>query len=88
MKILIILLNIGFVIKHMKKVKRKIIINYRGSAHQKCNVNLSLSKIIPFVFHNLQNHDSHLISQEIGKYNFKINLIPKTIDNYMSFTIQ
>ena len=88
MKILIILLNIGFVIKHMKKVRRKIIINYRGSTHQKCNVNLSLSKIIPFVFHNLQNHDSHLISQEIGKYNFKINLIPKTIDNYMSFTIQ
>ena len=70
MKILIILLNVGFVIKHMKKVKRKI--SYRGSTHQKCNVNLSLSKTIPVESHNLQNHDSHLIFQKIGKY-FKIN---------------
>ena len=39
------------------------------------------------MFHNLQNYDSHLIFQEIGKCNFKINVIPKTIKKYMSFTI-
>ena len=39
------------------------------------------------MFHNLQNYDSHLIFQEIGKYNFKINVIPKAIKKYMSFTI-
>ena len=40
------------------------------------------------MFHNLQNYDSDLIFQEIGKYNFKINVIPKTTEKYMSFTIQ
>ena len=32
---------------------------YWGSAHQECNLNLSLN----VVFHNLQNYDSHLIFQ-------------------------
>ena len=56
----------------------------QGSAHQQCNLNLS-TKILA-VFHNLQNYDSHLIFQE--KIIFKINVIPKTIENYISFTIQ
>ena len=40
------------------------------------------------MFHNLQNYDSHRIFQEIEKCNFKINIIPKTIEKYTSFTIQ
>ena len=52
-----------------------------GSTHQECNLNLILSKKIPIVFYNLQNYDSHLIFPEIGKYNFNINIIPKTIKN-------
>ena len=36
---------------------------------------------------SLKNYDSHFIIQEIEKYNFKINVIPKTIEKYMSFTI-
>ena len=77
MEILIILLNAGFVKKHMKKVKLKvkdhihIIGKYQGSAHQECNLNLSLTKKIPVVFHNLWKYDSPLIFQEIGKYNLK-----------------
>ena len=56
--------------------------------HQQYDLNLSLVlKKIPVVFHNLQNYDSYLTLQEIGKYNFKINVIPKT-EKYMSFTIQ
>ena len=50
---------------------------YQGSVHQECNLNLSLSKKILAVFHNLQNYDSHLISQEVGKYNFKKFLYQK-----------
>ena len=61
---------------------------YQGSAHQECNLNLILSKKIPVVFHNLQNYDSHLVFQEIGKYNFKINVTPKAKEKYMSFTIR
>ena len=56
--------------------------------HQESNLNLSLTKKVPFVFHNnLQNYDSHIAFQEIGKYNFKINFIPKTVEKYKSFPI-
>ena len=30
----------------------------------------------------------HLIFQEVGKYNFKINVISKTVEKYISFTIK
>ena len=60
---------------------------YQGSANQECNLNVSLNKKIPVVFHNLQNYDSNLSFQEFGKCKFKINIIPKTIEKYMAFTI-
>ena len=59
-------------IKHHDDITEK----YQGSVHQKCNLNLSLIKKIPVVFHNLQNYDLHLIFQEVRKFDFKIN-IPK-----------
>ena len=34
--------------------------------HQERNLNLSLSKKSPAVFHNLQNYDSNLIFQNVG----------------------
>ena len=43
---------------------------YRGSAHQDCNLKLRLSpsKIqIPVFFHNLTGYDSHFIMQQIGE---------------------
>ena len=42
---------------------------YRGSAHQDCNLKLTINpeKIkIPVIFHNLKGYDSHFIMQEIG----------------------
>ena len=42
----------------------------------------------PIVFHNLQNYDSHLIFQKLGKYSFKINAISRTIEKYMDFSIE
>ena len=49
---------------------------------QERKLNLNLNKRIPAVFHILQNYDLDLIFQEIGKYNFKINAMPKTIEKY------
>ena len=44
---------------------------YKGSAHKKCNTNLRLTKKISVNFHNLRGYDSHLIMQEIGKFDVK-----------------
>ena len=60
----------------------------KDSAHKECNWNLRLTKNNPAVFHNLQNYDSHLTFQKVGKYKFKINIIPKAIKIHMSFTIK
>ena len=40
------------------------------------------------MFHNLQNLDSCFIFHKIEKYSFKVNVLPKTIEKYMIFTIQ
>ena len=59
---------------------------YRGSAHRDCNINLKLNQKIPITFHNLKNYDSHLIMQELGKFNLKISVVPNELEEYMSFT--
>ena len=48
---------------------------YTGSAHRNCNTEVKVSNKILVLFHKLKNCDSHLITQELGKFNFKINVI-------------
>ena len=60
---------------------------YRGSAHRDCNINVKLNHKIPVVFHNLKNYDSHLIMQELGKFNHKTNVISNESKKYISFSI-
>ena len=60
---------------------------YIGSTHRDCHINLKLNHKIPIVFYNLKNYDSHLIMQELRKFNLKITVIPNGLEKYMSFTI-
>ena len=60
---------------------------YRGSANRDCNINVKLNQKIPVVFHNLKSYDSHLIKQELDKFNLKINVIPNGLEKYKSFSI-
>ena len=60
---------------------------YRGSAHWSCNVNLGFTKKVPIIFHNLRGCDSHLIMQEIDKFDVTISVIPNGLEKYMAFTI-
>ena len=46
-----------------------------------------MTKKVPAIFHNLKDYDSHLIMQEIGKFNVKISVIPNGLENCMAFTI-
>ena len=60
---------------------------YRGSAHRDCTINLKLNHKIPAVFHNLKNYNFHLITQELGKFNLKINVILNGLEKHLSFNI-
>ena len=60
---------------------------YRGSAHWSCNVNLELNKKVPVIFHNLRGYDSHLIIQEIDKFDVEISVVPNRLEKCMAFTI-
>ena len=57
MKILNILLNVGFVKAYEGKRSCLYTRKYWRSTHQEYNLNLRLSKKVPVVLHNLQSYD-------------------------------
>ena len=60
---------------------------YRGSAHTDCNLSYRLTNKIYVIFHNLRGYASHLITQETGKFNKDINVIPNNMEKYITFMI-
>ena len=58
---------------------------FRGVAHWGCNINLQLTKKVPAIFHNLRGYDSHLIFNELNKFDIKIEVIPNRLEKYMTF---
>ena len=60
---------------------------YRDSVHRACNISLELNHKIYVAFDNLKNYDSHLIIQELGKINLKVNVVPNELEKYISFII-
>ena len=48
---------------------------------------MKLPNIIPVIFHNLKGYDSHLLMQELGKFDKGINVIPSNMEKYMSFLV-
>ena len=57
----------------------------RGAAHWNCNINFQLTKKVPVIFHNLRGYNSHLIVNELDKFNVKISVIPNGLEKYMAF---
>ncbi|GFT96391.1 uncharacterized protein NPIL_66571 [Nephila pilipes] len=41
---------------------------YRGAAHNSCNLQYKMRKMIPVVFHNLKNYDAHHIIKCFGNF--------------------
>ena len=58
--------------------------NFRGAAHWDCNIHFQLTKKVPVIFHNLRGYDSHLVFNEIGKFDGKISVIPNGLEKYMT----
>ena len=60
---------------------------YRGAAHNACNLKLRLNPSIPVVFHNLRGYDSHLLIQAISKVEGRLYCIPNNTEKYISFSL-
>ena len=61
---------------------------FRGAAHQNCNVNFQLTEKVPVIFHNLRGYDSDLIFYELKKFDVKIDLIPNRLEKYGVFILR
>ena len=59
---------------------------YRGAAHKSCNLNFRKKKVLPVIFHNLQNYDAHLFIKQLGKLPGRFKCIPSTEEKYISFS--
>ena len=62
--------------------------NYRGPAHNTCNINVTQkqSNIIPFVSHIFSNYDCHMFFKrlvDLKKDKVEFNIIPKTNEEYI-----
>ena len=63
---------------------------YRGAAHDACNLKLRLNPkttSIPVVFHNLRGYDFHLLMQAISKVEGRLSCIPNNTEKYISFSL-
>ena len=58
---------------------------FRGAAHKSCNLNFKLTKKVSVLFHNLRGYDSHLIFNELDKFDVKIKVILNGLEKYMVF---
>lgn len=69
------------------KVHYHIIEKQKDSAHKYCRKKVKLSHKTPIVLYKLNNHASHLIMQEMGKWEFKINFIANGFKRYLTIYI-
>ena len=60
---------------------------FRGAAHESCNLNFQLTKKVAVILHNLRSYDSHLVFNELDKFDVKINVIPNGLEKYMGFLL-
>ena len=59
---------------------------YRGAAHNKCNLMCKKPKVLPVIFHNLQGYDAHLFIKQLARLEGDLSCIPSTEEKYISFS--
>ena len=60
---------------------------FRGAVQNQCNLKSKIPKKLPIIFHNLEVYHGHIIFKELKKFDVAIDLIPKTIEKYMSIIV-
>ena len=60
--------------------------NFRGAAHNKCNLSCRKPLILPVIFHNLQGYDAHLFIKQLAKVPGDLTSIPTTEEKYITFS--
>ena len=58
---------------------------FRGATHGSCNINLQLTKNVPVIFQNLRGYNSHLIYNELDKFDVQMSVISNGLAKYMAF---
>ena len=62
--------------------------NYRGAAHNSCNLNYKYPIHLPIVLHNARSYDNNIILSQVGKMQPKrVTCIPNNMEKYISFSI-
>ena len=59
---------------------------YRGAAHNKCNLMCRKPMNLPVIFHNLQGYDAHLFIKQLARLEGDLNCIPSIEEKYISFS--
>ncbi|MCH2406167.1 MAG: DNA polymerase, partial [Nitrosopumilus sp.] len=64
--------------------------NYRGAAHQYCNLQYKITAStwkLPVFFHNLRSYDAHIIVKALSQRHKRIRVIPNNIEKYLSISV-
>ena len=59
---------------------------YRGAAHNSCNLKCRKPLVLPVIFHNLQSYDAHLFIKQLASIPGEFTCIPSTEEKYISFS--
>ena len=59
---------------------------YRGAAHNSCNLQCRKPMILPIIFHNLQGYDAHLFIKQLACLPGDLTCIPSTEEKCISFS--
>ena len=59
---------------------------YRGAAHNSCNLQCRKPLILPVIFHNLQGYDAHLFIKQLACLPGDLTCIPSKEEKYISFS--
>lgn len=60
---------------------------YRGAAHNQCNLMYRKHKKVPLFIHNLSGYDAALIMQQVHTTNYDPKVLARNLENFLTFDI-